>query len=45
MGEVASEILGTHNSRDKVGHKAYHLEASINFSISLFTQGTAFLLQ
>ena len=34
----------THNDRDKGGHKAHDLEASINFSFSHFTQGTAFLL-
>ena len=27
---------------DKGGHEAYHLEASRNFSFSLFTQGTVF---
>ena len=35
----------THNSRDKGGHEAYHLEASRNISFSLFTQGTVFLVR
>ena len=34
----------THNDRDKRGHEDHDLEASRNFSFSLFTQGTAFLL-
>ena len=53
VGEVASKILWwgiykksqlTHYDRDKGGHEAHDLEASINFYFSHFTQGTTFLL-
>ena len=41
MGDL--ELKLTHNDRDKGGHEAQVLEASRNFSFSLFTQGTAFV--
>ena len=42
MGDL--ELKLTHNDRDKEGQEAHDLEASRNFSLSHFTQGTAFLL-
>ena len=42
MGDL--ELKMTHNDRDKGGHEAHDLEASINFFFSHFTQGTSFRL-